>query len=457
VRAGESALRRLGWVKVAARAWGASAALVVVVLLALTAPGARAGVWAQVSCINPDGSAAPSTGWTTFTAGAGSSPEASSACGPGTPMSAVLSDAQPAPVFDTAGLMYTPPPGSTLIGGTLQVALSADGGGTGAAADAEIDEPAQTSADARLRCTAGSRSCGASATDVSGTFTMPADLGGNLYLTAGCTGTGGFTCDAGSRENAWAFAQVSSAVLLLQNTASPAARRARGTLLGRAVHGRARLRLLALDPGGPGVYRIAVMIDGRIVHDAVPDRNGGACVPVGIEPVTGALEFDAAQPCPSSVTATLHIPTVNLPDGPHQLAVSVTDAAGNTATVLRRRIATLNPQLTPRPARGLRSRFAISWRWERTVTVLRTISARDVPRSATVRVACSGRKCPSLPAGAVPGAHLRPLLRQLRDRRLHPGDALLITVTAAHRPPVRIRVAIRRSARPQPRLLPSRG
>jgi len=201
------------------------------------------------------------------------------------------------------------------------------------------------------------------------------------------------------------------------------------------------------------VYRIAVTVDGRTVHNATPSRNGGACVPVGMDTVTGALEFDAAQPCPTMLKTSLRVATAKLPDGRHRLAVSVTDAAGNTATVLRRTIHTFNPELTPRPAHGLRARFAISWRWARTVTELRTISASGVPRSASVAVSCKGRRCPSLPAGTVSGSGLASSLRRLRGTEFRPGDAFLITVAVPHRRAERIRLTIRSGAHPQARLL----
>jgi hypothetical protein len=429
----------------------------VLLLVAVVSPGARAGVWAQVGCVNPNGTAATSAGWSGFTSGSSFGSAASSACAPGTPMSATLSDALPASVFSSAGLMYTPPPGSTLVGGTLQVVLSADGNGTGAAADAEIDEPAQTSADARLRCGPGSRSCGSSATDYTGTFTVPKNLGGNLYVTASCNGTAGLACDSGERDNAWAFVQVSSAKLLLQNIASPIARRFSGTLLGRAVRGTARLRLTAADPGGPGVYQLAVTIDGRTVHDATPSRNGGACVPVGTDSLTGALEFDAAQPCPASLTTTLRIASAKLPDGAHHLVVSVIDAAGNATTALRRTISTDNPELTPRPAHGLRTRFAISWRWARTSTELRALSVSRLPRSGKVSVSCTGKRCPALPSGSVPASRIASLLRRLRGVRFGSGDALTITVAAPHHPAERIRATIRRGSRPRVQLLGPRS
>src|SRR5579875_3453906 len=446
---------RLRRVRLAARVGGVRAALIVVVLLAVAAivPSAHAGVWAQVACVNPDGSAATSEGWSAFTSGAGLGAAASSACAPGTPMSASLGDTLPAPVFTSAGLQYTPPPGSTLVGGTLQVTLSGAGGGTDASGDAEIDEPAQTRSDARLRCTSGSRACGSSQTDYSGTFTVPRNLGGNLYVTAGCVGAAGFSCDNGARNGAWALAQVSSATLLLQNIASPTARGFTGSLLGHAVHGTGRLRMTASDPGGPGVYRIAVTIDGRTVHDATPSRNGGACVSVGNDASTGALEFDAAQPCPTSLTTTLRIPTAQLPDGTHRLVLSVTDAAGNTATPLRRTISTDNPKLTPRPAHGLRTRFAISWRGAQTTPELRAIPASAPPRSGHVAVSCTGPRCPALPSGSQPASSIATLERRLSGLRFHPGDALLITVTAPHRGAERIRLTIRPAAHPRARLL----
>ncbi len=185
----------------AARAWGASAALVVVVVVLLATvaavPSARAGVWAQVACVNPNGSAATSAGWSAFTSGIGEGAAASAACAPGTPMSAALGDTLPAPVFSTAGLQYTPPLGSVRrrnpVGGALRRRRRHRGGRR-----RRDRRPAQTRADARLRCTAGSRACGASATDYSGAFTVPRNLGGNLYVTAGCVGTAAWLQPAGA-------------------------------------------------------------------------------------------------------------------------------------------------------------------------------------------------------------------------------------------------------------------
>ena len=44
-------------------------AVAMVVGLVIAAPQARAGEWMQVSCVNPNGSAAPSDGWSSFTTG----------------------------------------------------------------------------------------------------------------------------------------------------------------------------------------------------------------------------------------------------------------------------------------------------------------------------------------------------------------------------------------------------
>src|SRR5580704_3605012 len=68
------------------------------VVLAVAAP-AFAGTWVQVSCVNPDNSAAPSEGWTGYTGGGtGDGSTNSTQCAPGSPMFAILSTTVAAPV-----------------------------------------------------------------------------------------------------------------------------------------------------------------------------------------------------------------------------------------------------------------------------------------------------------------------------------------------------------------------
>jgi hypothetical protein len=54
-----------------------------------------------------------------------------------------------------------------------------------------------------------------------------------------------------------------SADLLLNSTASPTGSGFSGTLLDPDAHGTASLAFTAGDPGGPGVYKVIVKIDGK--------------------------------------------------------------------------------------------------------------------------------------------------------------------------------------------------
>src|SRR5579875_2591401 len=121
------------------RAWSMVRVALTVVAVALTitlgAAAARAGPWIQVACVNPDGSAAPSEGWSTQGDALSPGASASAACGPGSPMEASLPGSPVASTsgedFDSELLVYTPPPGSALLGGTFSLGLSADGSGAG--------------------------------------------------------------------------------------------------------------------------------------------------------------------------------------------------------------------------------------------------------------------------------------------------------------------------------------
>src|SRR5437879_5948572 len=84
---------------------------------------AYAGNWMEVSCVNPSQSAAPSEGWTSFAAGGGYGSNNSTGCGPGSPMFAILSTDAAVGVGSAETLQYTPPGGSTLIGGSIDVSM----------------------------------------------------------------------------------------------------------------------------------------------------------------------------------------------------------------------------------------------------------------------------------------------------------------------------------------------
>jgi hypothetical protein len=327
-----------------ARAVLAAAVLVALAVLAI-APAAYAGQWIQVACANPDQSGAPSQGWSGFVSGSpgyGSTNDAN--CAPGSPMFAILSTAAGAPVGTGEILQYMPPTGSTLAGGSVDVSLYADGFGLGASGTAVLYTPAfaYDASDVFFQCATGQPACGNGTNDFTGVLAVPANRGGDLYLGAGCGGIAGQVCAQGGSNGAWALVQLWWAHLLLTNTATPAASGFSGSLLSPDAHGTADIAFSATDLSGPGVYQVAVQIDGTTAYSGTPNTNGGNCAPVATDTATGALMFDFQQPCLQSETVDLPIDTTGLSDGQHVLKVIVTDAAQNSSTVLDQTITTLN-------------------------------------------------------------------------------------------------------------------
>ena len=432
-------------------------ALAALMVLGVAVGTARAGSWMQVSCVNPDGSAAPAEGWS-ISASSPADPGAiaSSQCSPGTPLLAELSNLAAAPANTAQYLTYQPPAGSTLAGGSVDVNMSADGfgnaGGGSAAAESQLFEPSL--GDVFFQCVAFFQTCGP-APDFSGVMNLPNDAQGNLIAAVKCSSGTGTSCDQNAKNSAWALMQVVWARLLLSSSVSPTGSGFSGSALQPGVHGTTHLVFTAAEPPGPGIYAASVAIDGQTVFSGTPNTNGGRCVPVGTDPSTGALIFDYQQPCLTSEGVDVPVPTGGVPDGSHELAVTVTDAAGNSSTVLDQNINTSNPQTTPAPSgrRALHARFVISWRWAGATTRLRSIRVTHLLRSARVAVHCAGKHCPRLRASAKGARKVATMLRKLAGRRLRSGQTLFITVTAPRHAAERIAVHIRDGRKPSARLL----
>jgi hypothetical protein len=435
-----------------------------VLAMAFGAATARAGPWMQVSCVNPDGSAAPNSGWSGFSApnpgpfGAFTNTQ----CGPGSPMVATLGDEQPAPALFSEFLAYQPPLGSTLVGGTIDANVYADGysasGGGDAVAGLTEPELANSPTDNFWSCEAQHMSCPGSpdgSSDFSGQIALPSNRGGNFTLQVGCLAAPGNTCNTNAPHGAWALAQIFWAHFLLSSNVAPEGSRFSGSALQPRARGTAHLVFTASDPGGPGVYQVSAQIDGRTVWSGVPNANGGACAPVGSDPSSGALMFDASQPCLTTEVVDMPVPTQGLPDGSHELAVSVGDAAQNGSTVLDQTITTSNPQTTPTPRGGgsVHARFVISWSWNGRHTLLRSIKVQKLTRSAHVAARCLGRGCPRLRVKSASSRRVGKLLRALGGKRFASGNRLRITVSAPHRRAERIELDIRNNRQPRARLL----
>jgi hypothetical protein len=432
-------------------------------LVLAAAPAARAGEWMQVSCVNPDGTAAPFQGWTGSSTGI---PEFGSndntACAPGAPMVANLSaELQPAAAPGDANeiLTYTPPAGSTLVGGTMNVTLYGGGSGTNATGVAGLHEPEfkPDTADRFLVCAKILTPCQNGTYTWSGTATLPPARGGDLIAAATCAGANGAagnTCTTGAdANNNFASVYIYSADLLLQNNAVPTGSGFGGTALEPGASGVSQLTFTAADPSGPGVYVVQVFLDGTAIYSQTPNTNSGQCVPIGTDSASGAVMFDYQQPCPAAESVAIAIPTAGLKDGRHELSAKVVDAAGNAATVLDQTITTSNPLVTPRPAKGVRAQFVMLWHWAGKRTTLRSITVRKLPRRARVRVSCAGRGCPRLRTKSATRRHMKRLLSSLRGRSFRAGDRLELTVTAPRLKSEKVQLTVRNNRIPKARLL----
>ncbi len=247
-----------------------------------------------------------------------------------------------------------PPAGSSLVGGDLDIGMYAYGYGAGAqgTATAYTPEVSPDAADIVLQCAHGASPCSPMGNEFLGELEVPRGRGGDVYLSAGCAGTAGASCDEGASGGAWSQVKLWEAHLRLANSSTPGALDGivGGTLLagGAGARGTQSLTFTATDYAGPGVYSVTVQADGQTLYSATPDTNSGQCVPVGSSgngvwgSAAGTLWFDASQPCKQSEPIELPIDTTSVHDGEHTLLVSVTDAARNSSVVYDAPITTDN-------------------------------------------------------------------------------------------------------------------
>ena len=426
------------------------------------AAASAAGEWVQVSCANPNGSSAPSEGWTASTVNPGGAvPIATAQCDGSHPMKAVLSALAPAVAGTSATLTYTPPAGSKLVGGTVDADLWAGGYSSGsydALAGAQLDEPT-LGTNPFVWCNAinFSNSCATNET-YSGQAQLPSDAGGDLYAYATCDHEPNqpqASCNTRSGgDGAWSDVEIHWAHLLLSSVQSPQGTDFSGSALNRRVTGTAHLIFNAAETAGPGIYDVTVQIDGLARWYSLPNTTDPPCNQVGRDPANGQPMYDNAQPCPLSETVDASVPTAGLPDGRHELAVLVFDAANNEATVFDQNIYTVNPQHAPVPRgrRAVRGRFVIDWTWGERSTTLDRISVGRLPRGAALSVRCSGRGCPRLKLRSAAGSRIGRLLAGLAHRRFRSGDVLRLTATAPKHTSERVRLTIRSGQIPSARL-----
>jgi hypothetical protein len=422
---------------------GATVALLTWALV--SAGAARAGVWTYDTCSRPDGAAASIVGWATSafgSVGAGGDTDSCGTAGGG------LGATQNGLVTpgDGPSWVFTAPAGDTIAGGVVDATLSVPQGEDWIATPNDTN----TGADDFAYCAANSPEGGA-VCDQPTAWPITHPGGTTIYAVARC-----YQGNCPSVNTEVASLTISSAQIELADSSLPAASGFSGPLLAVGAHGVADLLFTASDPrvapgsgGGPGVYSVTAKIDGTAVYSGTPNPNGGACVPLGGGPSGGGLMFDAEQPCPPTTTVDIPVNTTGLANGGHDLTVSITDAAGNSATVLDQEISIANPVTGTTtapghsPHREVNARFKLVWKVSGSRTRIQRVFDVHLPRHGSVAVECLGHRCPRLRLRRESTRRARRLWHELEHIRFRSGQRLVITISAPRLRPEPIRLTFR--------------
>jgi hypothetical protein len=341
----------------------------------------RPGYWAQASCSYKEELAYENEDWSAMTDGAYNMTNGESALDTCLLVGGGITARDEARFGDEPGTgpvyVYAPGRGSTIVGGVLSLTLHGTGGVAYVSSPENNTQPANVIAS----CT------GCATTTESVGFTRSGAAA--LYVGATCTAPQGESvCSPNEPADVNAEAIVRSATILLHNDSKPSASGVAGTVLADPTSGTAGLSFTASEKEGPGIYRVAVTIDGTLVSSMTPNENTGRCVPLGS--YEGALVFEPAQPCPDVAGVSLEIPTTGLSDGEHQLSVVVEDAAGNATQVYGGAIHVLNhPQVVAGPGGTPPLTGSVTTPPSAVVPVLAT--ANGTPASESARISAGWR------------------------------------------------------------------
>jgi hypothetical protein len=331
---------------------GATLAMAAVLFVLAPAMNAWAGKYHVYSCRTPDGGVAPTDGWSSSTAGVSDYVE--DGCSNGKALLAALGDGSAhAANADTATWQFNAPSEDVLVGATVWRAGDADGGlATNATYEFWLAGSEETEVFDECVYEFGCQlGLGDTAEPLSNAnrIVVPAqNLGAHVYVNASCGGITTYKCPSGKGDpNGYAaVVYLYAADLTLEQTSQPTVSDVEGELATAAtLSGTADLSLHAEDPGS-GVYEAVFTVDGAETGHVLLDENGGHCRDVG-QTADGLPAFLYLQPCPASLSADVPFDTTALTDGSHHLVVTVTDAAGNSAVALDRKITVSNdPQVS---------------------------------------------------------------------------------------------------------------
>jgi hypothetical protein len=328
----------------------AGTCLALALVCALAAPVARAGTYEVAICHDPaSGLTVPADGISFPTSGAFVHAGVYDGCGRSGYLYATLDGIAAHGPSDIAAWEFQAPAGTTIAAALLYRAFYV---GPSAPYRSPIDgfETISSSGAANvLAVCAQTYACLSIGTGPLSEFAAAnvLDYGGlsdvvALQGNAGCGG--GQVCDAGAGavcpelggDPCIASNHLYAMVVTLEDDTAPVASNVSGSLVAPGdLAGVAGVSFAATDAGS-GLYSAAVTVDGAPLAGANINANGGRCVPID-GPGSGGqassvLRFDWTSPCALAGSATLSLDTSALADGAHSVAVTVSDAAGNTAT-----------------------------------------------------------------------------------------------------------------------------
>jgi len=324
----------------------ASALLLVVALIWLAfVQDAWAGRYHVFSCRTPSGQAAPTDGWSSSFVG--SYVYAVNSCPNGGALDAEIDAAVAQPTNQAiAKWSYSSPPSTSVAAATLWRYGGESEHVSNATGLYSLAGPhdAYDAGDVFDQCVGPScTSAGSSADPLSAAnrVVVPAaNAAGSLHLYASsaCAGAPGYTCpDNGGTGSPRYTAEVhvTAADITLEDDAPPSPTGATGSLLSASsLTGLQDIGFRATDAGA-GLYAVTYRVDGHAVSQAAVGDNGGRCQDVG-GASDGLRAFLYGQPCLLAADVHQLFNSAQVPDGQHELTVSVSDATGNEAKVIDR-------------------------------------------------------------------------------------------------------------------------
>jgi hypothetical protein len=313
--------------------------------ITIAAASAVAGSYHVYSCVQPDGRPAPTDGWSGSITGPFMN--LMNDCSSGGELVAEIDSQVAQPVGATATWTFSAPWFASIRAATLWRAyLNLDGGENPWIVD-YIAAPNNVydATDAFDVC--ASRECrfrgyppGTASRFAPGNRVV-VPIGNlneatHIYMDTACAGSPGASCPAmpAPNDGYMTRARLLAADVMLAVSTTPSASAVGGSLLTNdTLNGPQDIQVTASD-NGPGVYQTIFQIDGNTVERQVIDPNEGRCQDVG-QTNDGDAAFLYLQPCPIQVNAAdVSFDPSPISDGPHQLRVLVSDAAGGTTTIL---------------------------------------------------------------------------------------------------------------------------